>query len=47
MTQDLFTVLRELFDQAREIEAKILNLLNEMKEREREEVKEDERDSPL
>ena len=45
--QDLLITLRELFDQAREIESKILNLLNEIKEREREELSEEEKDSPL
>lgn len=39
--------LREMFIQARELEAKILNLINEIKQAEREDVAEDERDSPL
>lgn len=47
MTQELAAKLREMFEQARELEAKILNLMNEMKEREREKVEEDEKDSPL
>lgn len=47
MKQELAEALRELFMQARELEAKILNLINEIKEAEREEVAEDERDSPL
>lgn len=33
--------------QARELEAKILNLINEMKEQEREQLTEEEKDSPL
>lgn len=36
-----------LFDDARELEAKILNLLNEIKENEREHLADDEKDSPL
>lgn len=47
MTPDLAERLRDLFMQARELEAKILNLINEMKEREREELAEEEKDSPL
>ena len=47
MEPDLAERLRDLFMQARELEAKILNLINEMKEQEREQLAEDEKDSPL
>lgn len=47
MTKEEIETLRALFDEVREIEARILNLLNASAEREREELTEEERDSPL
>lgn len=47
MNAAIMDKLRVLFEQMREIEAKLLNLMNEILEREREEVSEEERDSPL
>lgn len=47
MTREEAETLRMLFDELREIEARILNLINASMEREREHLTEEERDSPL
>lgn len=47
MTKEEVEILRALFDELREIESRILNLLNASAEREREVLTEEERDSPL